>query len=257
VNVLKPHLQATLFTLLERGQSQREIYRLTGIDRKTIRKYERVYRARQAARNLNSPGVATGSDGGTSQIPPPWPPAANAPADAQRRIAVAARSECEPHRCRIEEQVRLKRNAKAILVRIYERVIEIRDHKTQALRRTHARADRPGSLLLPESERPFNPSRQTRYLIAQAEAIGPETHALCQRLFDTQGRVGQRSMWGIVALADKYPARIFEQACAAALAANVRSCRQLRAIANRLLEQALVRLDQAPQSELPLTQEMS
>ena len=121
MNVLKPHLQATVFTLLERGQSQREIHRLTGIDRKTIRKYERVYRAQQAARNLNSPGVATGSDGGTSQIPPPWPPAANAPADAQRRIAGAARSQCEPHRCWIEEQVRLKRNAKAIYQDLVDR----------------------------------------------------------------------------------------------------------------------------------------
>ena len=42
---------------------------------------------------------------------------------------------------------------------------------------------------------------------------------------------------------------------ARALAGNVRSSKQLRAIANRLLEQALVRLDQAPQSELALTQE--
>jgi hypothetical protein len=143
----------------------------------------------------------------------------------------------------------------SVLVRIYENLIEIRDHKTQALLRTHARAARPGSLVLPESERPFNPSRQTRYLLSQAEAIGPQTHALCQRLFDTQGRVGQRSMWGILALADKYPARILEQACTAALAADVRSSKQLRAIANRLLEQALARLAQAPQSELPLTQE--
>jgi transposase len=511
VNVLKPYLQATVFTLLDRGQSQREIHRLTGIDRKTIRKYERVYRAQRAATNSNSPGVATGSGGGNSQIPPLWPPAASLAAEAERSLARAARSECEPHRLWIEEQVRLKHNAHAIyqdlvdqfgfvarynsvkrfvrglrrvdpeqfdrlefapgeeaqvdygegaltryptsgryrrprlfvmtlrysrrsfrrvvwnsnqetwarlheeafryfggavsyvvldnlkegvitpdlyepqinrvygamlahygvladparirdpnrkgtvenaiqhtqdtalrgrrfqsleeqnaflmhwedkwaalrihgstkrqveamfqeekphlralpaepfryftevirtvwddttvrvdnssyaaraaaigslvLVRIYERVIEIRDHKTQALLRTHARASRPGSLSLPESERPFNPSRQTRYLLSQAEAIGPQTHALCQRLFDTQGRVGQRSMWGILALADKYPARIFEQACAAALSGNVRSSKQLRAIANRLLEQALMRLDQAPQAELPLTQE--
>jgi transposase len=143
----------------------------------------------------------------------------------------------------------------SVLVRIYESVIEIRDHKTQALLRTHARAARPGSLVLPEEERPFNPSRQTRYLLSQAEAIGPQTHALCQQLFDTQGRVGQRSMWGILALADKYPARILEQACATALAANVRSSKQLRVIANRLLEQALARLEQAPQGQLPLTQE--
>lgn len=511
MNVLKPHLQATVFTLLERGHSQRAIQRLTGVDRKTIRKYERVYRARQAAAGSNSPEVATGSVHGDGQIPPPRPPAPSASAHASRSIPRHARSQCEPHRAWIEEQVRLKRNAQAIyqdlvdrfgfgarynsvkrfvralrrvdpeqfdrlefapgeeaqvdygegaltrhpssgryrrprlfvmtlrysrrsfrrvvwnssqetwarlheqafryfggsvsyvvldnlkegvitpdlyepqinrvygamlahygviadparirdpnrkgsvenaiqhtqdtalrgrrfetleeqneflmhweekwaalrihgstkrqveamfqeerphlralplepfryfsevirtvwddstvrvdnssyaarpaaigssvLVRIYESLIEIRDHKTQALLRTHARAARPGSLVLPQDERPFNPSRQTRYLLSRAEAIGAQTHALCQRLFDTQGRVGQRSMWGILALADKYPARILEQACAAALAGNVRSSKQLRVIANRLLEQALARLQQAPQSELPLTQE--
>ena len=42
MNVLKRHLQATIVTLLERGKTQHEIYRLTGIDRKTIRKYERA-----------------------------------------------------------------------------------------------------------------------------------------------------------------------------------------------------------------------
>jgi transposase len=511
VNVLKPHLQATVVTLLERGQSQREIHRLTGIDRKTIRKYERIYRAQQAAEGSNSPGVATGSGEGNGQIPPPRPPAGSAPAQTGRPIPRQARSQCEPHRVWIEEQVRLQRNAQAVyqdlvdrfgfsarynsvkrfvrglrrvdpeqfdrlefapgeeaqvdygegaltrhpssgryrrprlfvmtlrysrrsfrrvvwnssqqtwarlheeafryfggcvsyvvldnlkegvitpdlyepqinrvyaamlahygvladparirdpnrkgavenaiqhtqdtalrgrgfetleeqnafllhweekwaalrihgstkrqveamfqeekphlralplepfryftevirtvwddttvrvdnssyaarpaaigsavLVRIYQSLIEIRDHKTQALLRTHARAARPGSLSLPESERPFNPSRQTRYLLSQAEAIGPQTHALCQRLFDSQGRVGQRSMWGILALADKYPVRILEQACSVALAANVRSSKQLRLIANRLLEQALARLEQVPQAQLPLTQE--
>ena len=121
MNVLKPHLQATVFTLLERGQSQREIHRLTGIDRKTIRKYERVYRAQQAAAGSNSPGVATGSGDGNSQIPPPRPPAAAAPAEAGGLIPRHARSECEPHRVWIEQQVRLKRNAKAIYQDLVDR----------------------------------------------------------------------------------------------------------------------------------------
>ncbi len=142
-----------------------------------------------------------------------------------------------------------------VLVRIYENTIEIRDHKTQALLRIHPRALRPGSLLLPESERPFNPTRQTAFLLSQAEAIGAQTHALCQRLFDTEGRVGQRSMWGILALAKKYPARILEQACTVALAGNVRSSKQVRLIADRVFEAALARLEQASaQEELPLTQ---
>jgi DNA-binding CsgD family transcriptional regulator len=33
VNVLKPHLQTTLFTLLAAGKSQREIARITKLDR--------------------------------------------------------------------------------------------------------------------------------------------------------------------------------------------------------------------------------
>ena len=51
MNVLKPHLQITIATLLARGESQHEIARRTGVDRKTIRRY---------ALTANSP-MATGS----------------------------------------------------------------------------------------------------------------------------------------------------------------------------------------------------
>ena len=39
MNVLKPHLKTTLSTLLESNTSHRQIERVTGIDRKTIRTY--------------------------------------------------------------------------------------------------------------------------------------------------------------------------------------------------------------------------
>ncbi len=180
------------------------------------------------------------------------------PAEPFRTFTEAIRTVWDDTTVRVDNSSYAARPAaigSSVLVRIYESLIEIRDHNTQALLRTHARASRPGSLVLPEAERVFNPSRQTRYLLSQAEAIGAHTHALCQRLFDTQGRVGQRSMWGILALASKYPARILEQACALAVAANVRSSKQLRVIADPVLEQALARLEQAAQGELPLTQE--
>jgi hypothetical protein len=62
VNVLKPHLQTTICTLLEARASQREIERVTGIDRKTIRAYQKRYAAAAAvAVAANSPGVATDS----------------------------------------------------------------------------------------------------------------------------------------------------------------------------------------------------
>jgi hypothetical protein len=48
VNVLKPHLQSTVFTLLERNKSQRQIQRLTGIDRKTIRRYQAIFESQKS-----------------------------------------------------------------------------------------------------------------------------------------------------------------------------------------------------------------
>lgn len=55
MNVLKPHLRTTIQTLLDRGARQREIERITGVDRKTIRRYQG---------EANSSGVATGPVGG-------------------------------------------------------------------------------------------------------------------------------------------------------------------------------------------------
>ncbi|MHC2780118.1 hypothetical protein ACVIM7_009633 [Bradyrhizobium liaoningense] len=71
LNVLKRHLQSTVLTLLDRNTSQREIHRLTGVDRKTIRRYQ----ALRAGAEANSPGeVTTGSVSADGQIPPPRPP---------------------------------------------------------------------------------------------------------------------------------------------------------------------------------------
>jgi transposase len=141
-----------------------------------------------------------------------------------------------------------------VLVRVFDSTIEVRDRQTQALLRIHPRFKQPGQLLLPEGERPFNPSRQTAFLLSAAGDIGPQTKALCQRMFDFEGRVGQRGMWGIVGLAKKYPPRIVEQACSQALEHRLRSYKQVRGLVERLFDQALERLSEAPQLALPLTQ---
>jgi hypothetical protein len=99
---LKSHLRVTIATLLERGASQHEIARRTGVDRKTIRRY---------AERSNSP-MATGSEPEAGQIPPPWPPA---------RPPKEVRSACESHRAWIEQQVALGRNAVAIYQDLVER----------------------------------------------------------------------------------------------------------------------------------------
>jgi len=41
LNVLKSHVRVTILTLLQSGASQREIERVAGVDRKTIRRYAR------------------------------------------------------------------------------------------------------------------------------------------------------------------------------------------------------------------------
>jgi hypothetical protein len=63
---LKSHLRITIVTVISCGASHREIERRAGVERKTIRRYAHL---------SNSPGVATGSDPGSGQTPPPRPPA--------------------------------------------------------------------------------------------------------------------------------------------------------------------------------------
>jgi transposase/5S rRNA maturation endonuclease (ribonuclease M5) len=120
MNVLKPHLETTVKTLLDKGVSQREINRKTGIDRKTIRRYGRFYHLVPCEENdhSNSPtgeGVATGSGVQSGQNPPPRPPAPG------EKLPKHARSACEAHREWIEEQLRLGRNAMAMYQDLVER----------------------------------------------------------------------------------------------------------------------------------------
>jgi transposase/5S rRNA maturation endonuclease (ribonuclease M5) len=116
MNVLKPHLQATVKTLLEKGVSQREIERKTGIDRKTIRRYGRLSHVASSeegdhSKSPTAEGVATGSGDACGENPPPRPPGQEG----------NVHSACEPHREWIEEQLRLGRNAMAIYQDLVER----------------------------------------------------------------------------------------------------------------------------------------
>lgn len=141
-----------------------------------------------------------------------------------------------------------------VLVRLFAHHLEIRDLSSQALLRIHPRAARPGSVILPNDERPFNPSRETRRILAQARDIGPATERLCQGLFDREGRVGQRRLWGIVGLAKNYPRRLIDQACEMALHEGVASYMQIKALTERLFNDAVAGIDAPIQGELALTQ---
>jgi hypothetical protein len=78
---------------------------------------------------------------------------------------------------------------------------------------------------------------------------------LCQCLFEQEGRVGQRRLWGIVSLAKRYPRTLIDRACAMALHDGVRSYPQIKALTERLLNEALADIDTPLQGELALTQD--
>ena len=134
-----------------------------------------------------------------------------------------------------------------VIVRAFELEIEIRNHQTLEFIRRHPRATRKGELKLPDNERIFNPSRQTDYLLKQAATVGSKTLELCTELFETRGREGQKSMWGILALTrnNRYPQRIIEKACALALEQGVRSSKAVRQSADSLLSDAIERIEAA------------
>jgi hypothetical protein len=139
-----------------------------------------------------------------------------------------------------------------VLVRIYAQRIEIRNLASGALLRTHAKAERPGTVVLPQDERVFNPSRETRLILRQASEIGEHASRLCELLFAIEGRVGQRKLWGIVGLMRRYPAHCINAACAQALEQGVYSYKRVLALTEALFAQAMVAIETAA-SEAPAT----
>lgn len=180
------------------------------------------------------------------------------PMQGFRYFTECSRTVCDDTCVRVDHSSYAARPARIgsrVLVRLFEHHLEIRDSHTHALLRTHARAARPGSVVLPHDERPFNPSRETHRILAQARAIGPATEQLCQGMFAREGRVGQRRLWGIVSLARRYPRSLIDQACALAQQDGVTSYKAIHALTERLLANTLAALDAPVQGELALTQD--
>jgi transposase/5S rRNA maturation endonuclease (ribonuclease M5) len=118
MNVLKPSLKTTIKILLSKGISHREIAGKTGINRRTIRRYARMFdlgAIEASSDDSKCPTLATGFDPWGIQNTPPWPPA------FELKMPKQIRSACESHREWIEEQVRLGRNAMAIYQDLKER----------------------------------------------------------------------------------------------------------------------------------------
>jgi hypothetical protein len=139
-----------------------------------------------------------------------------------------------------------------VLVRIYDLEIEILDPKTLLVLRRHTRHERRGHVNLEESDRIYNPSRQTKAILEQASKIGPKARELCEGWFNAEGRTGQRRMRGVVSLARKFPVELIEQAAAIAIRGQIKSCGAVKELVRRLADQKAAP-PAAPNS--PLTQE--
>jgi transposase len=100
-----------------------------------------------------------------------------------------------------------------VIVRVYDREIEILDPTGHVLRR-HEKAPRKGTFTLESGDRLFNPSRETARLLHKAQQIGPHTAAFAQELFARLGRPGQRALYGLTNLARTYPRAEIEAVCA-------------------------------------------
>ena len=160
----------------------------------------------------------------------------------------AERTVCDDSCVRVDHSSYAARPAgigSKVLVRIYAQRIEIRNLASGALLRTHAKAQRPGTVVLPMDERVFNPSRETRLILRQAGEIGEHASRLCELLFAIEGRVGQRKLWGIVGLARRYPAHCVDAACAQALEHGIYSYKRVLALTEAIFAQAMAAIETA------------
>jgi len=138
-----------------------------------------------------------------------------------------------------------------VIVRIFDREIEVINPKTMQLIRRHIKSSQAGAVKMGEEDRIFNPSRQTNYLLSKAGEIGPATKELCELLFQDEGRSGQRRMQGIVNLARRFKACHIEEAAAMAVDAGLRSCKAVR----RLVETIAQRNSREKEDESALIQD--
>ena len=133
-----------------------------------------------------------------------------------------------------------------VIVRIFARDVEILTADHQVLRR-HEKAGRKGAFVMAETDRLFNPSRETARILARVALIGPHTAALGRELFSRLGRPGNRALYGLASLVRTYPRVDIEAVCERLLAAG---CISYTAVKGALARRAA----DAPVVAAPLTQ---
>jgi hypothetical protein len=140
-----------------------------------------------------------------------------------------------------------------VTVRTYEHEIVLLDQSTLSVLRRHPRSYKKGDVLIPEEERIYNPSRQTASILREANGIGPATGALCEILFENEGRIGHKRMRGIVALSKHHPSYRIEGQCKRALENGVTSYQSIKKMVEDAGKEEVAKT--SPNKEPVLTQE--
>ena len=119
-----------------------------------------------------------------------------------------------------------------VTVRIFENEIQLLDEHNQLIRR-HDKSLCKGEYVLPESERLFNPSRQTALLIGRVAKIGPYSARLAREIFARLGRPGQKAIYGMANLPKRHACADIERASEQTLRLSQPSYQALKRILER------------------------
>jgi transposase len=116
-----------------------------------------------------------------------------------------------------------------VTVRLYEQDLEILNGTGQMLRR-HPRSMKPGHFEMQDSDRIFNPSRETVRLLGRVAKLGPHSLELARDIFLRLGRPGQKALYGLSNLPRHYAKEDIESAAKRALTLSRPSYQALKRI---------------------------
>jgi transposase len=119
-----------------------------------------------------------------------------------------------------------------VTVRLYDHDLEILDGAGQLLRR-HPRSTTRGHFEMQESDRIFNPSRETIRLLAKVAKLGPNSLQLGRDIFLRLGRPGQKALYGLSNLPRRYAKEDIESAAKRVLTLSQPSYHALKSILER------------------------
>jgi hypothetical protein len=119
-----------------------------------------------------------------------------------------------------------------VTVRLYDHDIEILDGAGQLLRR-HPRSTKRGHFEMQDSDRLFNPSRETVRLLGKVAKLGPNSLQLGRDIFLRLGRPGQKALYGLSNLPRRYAKEDIENAAKRVLALSQPSYHALKSILER------------------------